>query len=84
MTFTATAFQLGTSTVVTLPKGLGITPGTMIDFTPSKSVIHLKPKKQKLSDEQIIRKLAGGFRGGKIDLTPQQMKELYDKDTYKI
>ena len=88
MTYTATTFRLGRSTVVTLPKGLGIDSGTLITFTPTKNkTVNLKPKKTKVKSdaevEKLVRSLAGGFKGGK-HYTPEEMSKLYDKDVYKI
>lgn len=42
-----TAFQLGTSTVVTLPKKLGIKPGQKLEFKKTKNGATLKLEKKK-------------------------------------
>lgn len=41
------AFQLGSSTVVTLPKSLGIKPGTKLEIKKSKNGATLKLDKKK-------------------------------------
>lgn len=42
-----TAFQLGTSTVVTIPKGMGIRPGQKLKIKKSKNGTTLKLDKKK-------------------------------------
>lgn len=47
MTQIVSAFQLGTSTVITLPKSLGIKPGTKLEIKKSKNGATLKMDKKK-------------------------------------
>lgn len=47
MTQVVSTFQLGSSTVVTLPKSLGIKPGTKLEIKKSKNGATLKMEKKK-------------------------------------
>ncbi len=47
MTQIVSTFQLGSSTVVTLPKNLGIKPGTKLEIKKSKNGATLKLEKRK-------------------------------------
>ena len=49
-------FQLGSSTVVTLPKKLGIKPGTKLEYKKTKNGVNLE-EKESLAD--ILRKTQG-------------------------
>lgn len=74
------AFQLGSSTVVTLPKKLGIKPGQRLKIRKSKDKIILKTEK-KMSKEEI-HKLVESLSGGlnlKQDLTPEEINEELDR-----
>lgn len=74
-----TAFQLGSSTVVTLPKGLGIKPGQKLTIKKHKKDIVLRDKK--MTEEEIkklVRRLAGGLRL-KPDLTPEEINAELDR-----
>lgn len=74
-----TAFQLGSSIVVTLPKKLGIKPGQKLKVEQTGREIILK--KEKMTKEEIakmVRKLAGGLRL-KPDLTPEEINEELDR-----
>ena len=51
-------FQLGSSTVVTLPKNLGIKPGTKLEIKKSKNGATLKLEKKK-SLANILRETQG-------------------------
>lgn len=75
-----TAFQLGSSTVITLPKDLGVSPGQKLTIKKEKQKITLKPQK-KLTPEQVhkmVEKLSGGLNL-RADLTPEQMKKLLEE-----
>lgn len=75
-----TAFQLGSSTVVTLPKEFGIRPGSKLRIEKNKEKIILKRKK--ISREGEIRKLVNSLAGGlrlKPGLTPEEIKEELDR-----
>lgn len=74
------AFQLGSSTVVTLPKKMGIKPGQRLKIRKSKDKIILKQTK-KMTDEEIsklIKSLSGGLNLKK-DLTPEEINEELDR-----
>ena len=84
-------FRLGRSTVVTLPKKSGITPGTALKVIISKKgEVILRTNKQASSrdskikkDIKKIEKLAGGLKFGK-GVTPEiinkWIEESYDDD----
>lgn len=75
---TVQAFQLGSSTVVTLPKELGIKPGQK--FSVKKTSKQITLKEEQLSKEEIhklVEKLAGGLKLKK-DLTPAQLRKLFE------
>lgn len=73
-------FQLGSSTVVTLPKKLGIKPGQRLKMRKSKDKIILKTFK-KMTDEEVerlVRSLSGGLNLKK-DLTPDEINIELDR-----
>lgn len=75
-----TAFQLGSSTVITLPKKLGIRPGSKLSVKKSGKRVILQP--QKMTREEIhklVRKLSGGL---KLDRhpTPEEMNKILDEE----
>lgn len=73
-----TAFQLGSSTVVTLPGHLGIKPGQKLTIKKHKKGIFLKDKK--MTEEEIrklVRRLSGGAR--LKDVTPEEINEELDR-----
>lgn len=73
------AFQLGSSTVVTLPKSLGIKPGEK--FRVEKSDQRITLKKEKMTDEEIsklVKSLSGGLNLKK-DLTPEEINQELDR-----
>lgn len=79
MTQVVQAFQLGSSTVVTLPKKLGIKPGDKFKVEESGKKITLK--KAKMTKEQI-HKLVEGLAGGlelKKHLTPEGLNKLFEE-----
>ncbi len=86
-TFTGTTFTLGTSTVLTLPKGLGIKAGVKTKIRKIKSGLSIQlktsPKKdvELAHDLALIKKLAGGIKFSS-NLTPEQMNDIYDKEVY--
>lgn len=75
-----TAFQLGSSTVITLPKEFGIRPGSKLRIKKSKEKIVLKRKKSTREEEirRLVRSLAGGLRL-KPGLTPQEINKELDR-----
>lgn len=76
MSQTIQAFQLGTSTVITLPKKLGIKPGQKLEITKDKQKIVLKINASKKSD--VVDQLAGKL---KLDahLSPEALNKLFDE-----
>lgn len=79
MTFTVQTFQLGSSTVVTLPKGLGIKPGEKFKVEKSgKSVTLKKEKTTKKEIHKLVESLSGGLILKK-DLTAEEMDDLYEE-----
>lgn len=75
-----TAFQLGTSTVVTIPKRMGIKPGQKLKIKKEKQKITIKAKKEMTKEEihKFIESLAGGLNFKK-SLTPKQLNKLFEK-----
>ncbi len=66
-----TAFQLGTSTVITIPKSMGIRPGQKLQIKKSKNGLGLKlEKKESFAD--ILKRTQGAWAD--IDW------EAYDKE----
>lgn len=86
-TFIGTTFTLGTSTVLTLPKWLGIKAGVKTKIKRVKSGLNIQlktlPEKDKTlaRDIALIKKLAGGNKS-KFTLTPDEMNDIYDKEVY--
>ena len=55
-----TAFQLGTSTVITIPKSMGIRPGQKLQIKKSKNGLGLKlEKKESFAD--ILKRTQGAW-----------------------
>lgn len=77
---TVTAFQLGTSTVVTLPKKLGIRPGQSLKVSRFKDKIVLKPEKKMTNEEisKLVKRLSGGLNLKK-NLTPEEINKELDR-----
>ena len=84
-TFTATTFTLGTSTVVTLPKKLGIKSGTRVELIKKGNRVEIKSgsgaKSGRSRDIELIKSLAGGI-SLPFSLTPDEVNKQYDKDVY--
>ena len=79
MSQTVQAFQLGTSTVVTLPKKLGIKPGQKLKVEKSGQKIVFK--KEQMTEHEI-RKLLDSLKTDlhlKKDLTPEEINEELDR-----
>lgn len=73
-----TAFQLGSSTVITLPKQLGIRSGQKFKIKKERKQVILKEKK--LAEEEVrklVKKLSGNAR--LKDITPQELKQELDR-----
>lgn len=74
-----TAFQLGSSTVITLPKEFGIRPGQKIRVKREGKKILLKEKDMtKEEAKKLVESLAGGLEL-KEGLTPEEMNEELDR-----
>ncbi len=75
-----TAFQLGSSTVITLPKELGIRPGQKLKFKKDKNKVVLQKKHLSREEEirRLVRRLSGGTRL-KPNLTPKEIKKELDR-----
>lgn len=86
-TFIGTTFTLGTSTVLTLPKGLGIKAGVKTKIKKVKSGLNIQLDTSTKNGEIIardialIKKLSGGNKFSS-NLTPKQMNDIYDKEAY--
>lgn len=86
MTLIVQTFQLGSSTVITLPKKLGMQPGQRLKVEQSGQKIILK--KEKTTKDQIhklVERLSGGLNLDK-HLTPEEMNKILDEeyDDHKI
>ena len=74
-----TAFQLGSSVVVTIPKRMGIRPGQKLDVEKSGKKLTFKEDNMTKKDiEKMVRKLSGGARL-KPGLTPEEINEELDR-----
>lgn len=72
-------FQLGSSTVVTLPKKLGIKPGQRLKIKKTGQNIVLKKEKMNSEDiHKLVERLAGGLKLKK-HLTAEEMDDLYEE-----
>lgn len=85
--YTVTTFSLGTSTVLTLPKKLGIPAGVRAEMKKRRSSLLIdfvdipKGNRQLERDLTLIRKLSGGVPVTSR-LTPDDMNRVYDDDVY--
>jgi hypothetical protein len=81
-TVTVTAFKLGQSTVITLPKTLNIKPGTQLNLEKTDQGYKMTPhtKVQAQQDLATVQKGAGIFKGP--TLTLEELSQMYDEDTY--
>lgn len=73
-------FTLGRSVVATMPKFLGIEPGTKLQVQKLKDAILLRPTKTKENNLAKVRKLAGGMNFKKVfgkSLTPEELNKLF-------
>ena len=79
MAQTVQAFQLGSSTVVTVPKSMGIKPGQKLKVEKSGQKLIYKPQKMAKDEiDKLVRKLAGVARL-KEALTPEEINEELDR-----
>ena len=79
MTYTVQTFQLGSSTVVTLPKKLGIKPGEKFQIEKSGRNVTLKQKKMTQDEvHKLVESLSGGL-DLKYHPTPEELNKALDK-----
>jgi len=74
-------FTLGRSVVATMPKFLGIEPGTKLQVQKLKDNIILKPTKAK-NPVAIVDKIKGGLNFKKVfgkSLTPEELNNIIDE-----
>lgn len=82
---TVSAFQLGSSTVITLPKKLGIKPGQKMEIKKLGNKIILE--EEKINPVKKVVFLAGGMNFKKAfgkSLTPNELNKLYDEQYKKV
>lgn len=75
------AFQLGTSTVVTLPKKLGIKPGQKLEVKKAKNGLTLKLNK-KINLADVLRRTQGAWAGGS-DWEEYQKRRKFELEASK-
>lgn len=80
MNQTVSVFQLGSSTVVTLPKKFGFKPGQRLKVEKSGQKVVLKPQKMSEKEiERLVESLSGGLNLKK-DLTPDEINRILDEE----
>lgn len=84
MTFTAQTFQLGFSTVVTLPKKLGIQPGKTLKFTQKRGGFNVKEEKMTEQEvDKLIKRLSGKMLLDR-HLNPDELNKALDEEYDKM
>lgn len=84
MNETVQAFQLGSSTVITIPKKFGIKPGQKLQVEKTGKKIILKEKKMTREKiHKLVESLAGGLNLKK-DLTAEELDDLYEESYEKL
>ena len=84
MSYIVHTFQLGSSTVVTLPKGLGVGPGKKLKVEKKGGNILFKEKE--LSDKEIkklVRSLSGALKL-KYHPTSEEFNRILDEEYEKM
>lgn len=85
--YAVTTFSLGTSTVLTIPKKLGIPAGVRAEMKKRRSSLLIdfvdipEGDRQLERDLTLIRKLSGGVPVTSR-LAPDDMNRVYDEDVY--
>lgn len=80
MTEFVQTFQLGSSTVVTLPKKLGIRPGSKFSVKKSGKKVILQPEKMtREAIHKLVTRLSGGLKLDKHP-TPEEINKILDKE----
>lgn len=85
-TQTVTTFKLGNSTVVTLPKSLGVKPGVKVRIRKLTKKIILEPEKEDVAKKiALVEKLSGGIKLSQAykrktgrDLTPEELNRIIE------
>lgn len=73
-------FQLGSSTVVTLPKQLGVKPGQKLSIKKTGGKIILKNEKLTTEDiAKLVDKLSGGLKLTKHP-TPEEFNKVLENE----
>lgn len=84
MNYTVHAFQLGSSTVVTLPKELGVKPGQKLRIEKQGEKIILKEKKLSDTDaEKLVKSLSGKLKL-KYHPSPQELNKILNEEYEKM
>lgn len=81
MVYTVTVFQLGSGTVITLPKDFGLRPGQKLRVRKEKRRIIMVEKK--LDAEEIARRHSGKLKL-KYDPTPEEFNKALDERYEKM
>ena len=82
MTYIVQTFQLGSSTVVTLPKKIGIKPGQKLQIKKEgKKIILNEEKLSEVEVEKLVKKLSGHLKLGR-HLNAEELDRLYE-ESYK-
>ena len=82
MTNTVQTFQLGSSTVVTLPKNMGVRPGQKLQITKEgKKIIMKEEKLSEVEVEKLVKKLSGHLKLNR-HLNAEELDRLYE-ESYK-
>lgn len=77
---TVQAFQLGSSTVITLPKTLGIHPGQKFSLKKTNKKIVLKEEKlTEIEVEKLVKRLSGGLNF-KYHPNPEELNKIFDEE----
>ena len=74
-----TAFRLGKSTVVTIPKAFGIEPGRKLKIIKQAGKIVLEKKKNDIEKKiSMVQRLSGSFESKKL-ATPADIQKIIDQ-----
>ena len=80
---TVTVFNLGSSTVITIPKSLNLKAGTKMNITKHGSTITLEAQQTKTIKDSLslLKKLSGSLTNS-TTLSPKAAKKVYDEEVY--
>jgi len=79
---TVQTFMLGRSVVATIPKSLGIKPGTKLQVQKLKDGLIFRTTRKREDNLAKVRKLAGGMNFKKVigqKLTSEDINRLFDE-----